>query len=116
MSEVFADPQTFRPERWITGDGTLRRTPQPEFLPFGGGAHRCIGSVMATTQLSVLLARLLGRPAYQVYATDPGDRPGCHAPPRRPAGHRRRKRPCCGDQQVTSKGHPGRHTRTAQHP
>lgn len=68
MPEVFADPLAFRPERWITAKGTLRRISPHEFLPFGGGAHRCIGSVMATTQLSVLLARLLARLAYRVDA------------------------------------------------
>lgn len=37
---VYADALTFRPERWLE---TPRR-PAAEFLPFGGGAHHCIGS------------------------------------------------------------------------
>ena len=66
MPEVYEAPQSFRPERWITPEGALRRMSPDEFLPFGGGAHRCVGSVMATTQLSVLLARLLVGPSFTV--------------------------------------------------
>lgn len=66
MPEVYEDPHSFRPERWITPDGALRRMAPHEFMPFGGGAHRCIGSVMARTQLNVLLARILAAPTYTV--------------------------------------------------
>ncbi len=55
--EVFENPEEFRPERWWQG-------PKPsasEFVPWGGGAHRCLGSVMATTELTVMLATLLAR-------------------------------------------------------
>ncbi|MFX0539071.1 cytochrome P450 [Ornithinimicrobium sp. Y1847] len=55
--EVYADPLTFSPERWLDG----QRRPPHEYLPFGGGAHRCIGSTMATTELVVMAARLLSR-------------------------------------------------------
>ncbi|MFW5417082.1 cytochrome P450 [Nocardiopsis sp. CNT-189] len=51
---VWEDPAAFRPERWSDG----RRPAPDEFLPFGGGAHRCIGSALATTELAVMLARL----------------------------------------------------------
>ena len=38
------------------------RKPAPhEFIPFSGGLHRCIGAVMATTEMTVMLARLLAR-------------------------------------------------------
>lgn len=59
---VYADPLTFRPERWLAQP---KRPPQ-EFLPFGGGAHRCIGSAMATTELTVMAARLLARGPFTV--------------------------------------------------
>ena len=32
-----------------------------EFIPFSGGLHRCIGAVMATTEMTVMLARLVSR-------------------------------------------------------
>lgn len=58
--EVFDDPEEFKPERWLAG-----HKPRPgEFVPFGGGAHRCLGSVMATTELTVMLATLLARGGY----------------------------------------------------
>lgn len=38
------------------------RKPAPhEFIPFSGGLHRCIGAVMATTEMTVMLARLVAR-------------------------------------------------------
>lgn len=52
---VFEDPLAFRPERWLDG---LKPAPGA-FVPFGGGAHRCLGSVLATTELAVMLATTL---------------------------------------------------------
>lgn len=57
---VYDDPLTFRPERWI--DAPKRSL--GEYVPFGGGVHRCLGSTMATTELTVMLATLLGRTSF----------------------------------------------------
>ncbi|MFD9706084.1 cytochrome P450 [Lentzea sp. NPDC059081] len=55
LAEVWTDPLRFDPDRW-------ERKPAPhEFLPFGGGPHRCIGAGLATTELSVMLKALLRR-------------------------------------------------------
>ncbi|WP_082043563.1 cytochrome P450 [Mobilicoccus massiliensis] len=54
-SRVFDEPAAFRPERWLNAP---RRRPE-EYVPFGGGGHRCLGSGMATTKLTVMLARLM---------------------------------------------------------
>ncbi|MDN5570240.1 MAG: cytochrome P450 [Propionibacteriaceae bacterium] len=62
MPEVFDRPEEFRPERWLDG----LKPDQGEFVPFGGGAHRCLGSVMATTELTVMLATLLARGSYRL--------------------------------------------------
>lgn len=59
---VYADPLAFRPDRWLAEP----KRPPHEFLPFGGGAHRCIGSAMATTELSVMAARLLVRGPFRI--------------------------------------------------
>ncbi len=57
LPELWPDPLRFRPDRWLGGD-----QPKPyEFLPFGGGPHRCIGATMATSELTVMAARLLSR-------------------------------------------------------
>src|SRR5690606_310921 len=37
-----------------------------EYLPWGGGKHRCLGSGLATTELTVMLARLLARGAFEL--------------------------------------------------
>jgi cytochrome P450 len=58
---VWSEPLRFRPERWDPAQPDYRRPGPHEFLPFGGGPHRCIGSVLATTELTVMLARLVAR-------------------------------------------------------
>ncbi|TCO56540.1 hypothetical protein EV192_10613 [Actinocrispum wychmicini] len=56
LAEIWPEPDRFLPERWETAK------PAPhEFLPFGGGPHRCVGATLATTELTVMLARLLAR-------------------------------------------------------
>ncbi|WP_162801983.1 cytochrome P450 [Ornithinimicrobium murale] len=60
--DVYADPLEFRPQRWLEQP----KRPPHEFLPFGGGAHRCIGSAMATTELTVMFARLLARGPFTI--------------------------------------------------
>lgn len=56
LAEVWPDPLRFDPDRW-------ERKPAPhEFLPFGGGPHRCIGAGLAVTELTVMLKALLQRP------------------------------------------------------
>ncbi|MFS8103575.1 cytochrome P450 [Lentzea alba] len=55
LAEVWPDPLRFDPDRW-------ERKPAPhEFLPFGGGPHRCIGAGLAVTELTVMLKALLQR-------------------------------------------------------
>ncbi len=58
---VYPDPLTFRPERWLPGDPAYRKAGPHEFVPFGGGLHRCVGATMATAELTVMLGRLLQR-------------------------------------------------------
>ncbi|GHH62674.1 cytochrome P450 [Lentzea cavernae] len=56
LAEIYPDPLRFDPDRWES-------KPAPhEFLPFGGGPHRCVGAGLATTELTVMLKVLLERP------------------------------------------------------
>jgi cytochrome P450 len=55
-SEVFPEPQRFRPERWQG----LQPTPY-EYLPFGAGPRMCIGAGFSSQALRVVLAMLLQR-------------------------------------------------------
>lgn len=63
MPEVYDRPEEFRPERWLEEGFQPGRG---EFVAFGGGAHRCLGHVMATTELSVMLATLLARGEFRL--------------------------------------------------
>jgi cytochrome P450 family 110 len=59
--ETFPDPLAFRPGRF------LDRTYSPfEFLPFGGGARRCIGAAFALHQMKLVLAAIVRGPALRL--------------------------------------------------
>ena len=68
LPELWPEPLQFRPERWDP-DAPHRRKPAPhEFLPFSGGPDRCIGSAIATTEMTLMLARLLARTSLRLPA------------------------------------------------
>jgi cytochrome P450 len=66
-ADRWPEPGRFRPERF------LESKPTPwEFLPFGGGARRCLGMAFALVEMKIVLAEVLARvelraaPAYRV--------------------------------------------------
>ncbi|WP_156661213.1 cytochrome P450 [Mycobacterium sp. 852002-51163_SCH5372311] len=59
--EIWLKPTEFRPQRWDPASTEYRKPAPHEFIPFSGGMHRCIGSLMATTEMTVMLARLVAR-------------------------------------------------------
>lgn len=61
LPEVWPAPTEFRPQRWDPDSPEYRKPAPHEFIPFSGGMHRCIGSLMATTEMTVMLARLVAR-------------------------------------------------------
>ncbi|MCW2662166.1 MAG: heme-thiolate protein [Mycobacterium sp.] len=61
LAELWPQPTEFRPARWDPGSPGYRKPAPHEFIPFSGGLHRCIGAVMATTEMTVMLARLVAR-------------------------------------------------------
>jgi cytochrome P450 len=56
----FADPLSYRPDRWAAAApaGSVQHR---AFLPFGAGARVCPGRALATTEMRLVLARLLRR-------------------------------------------------------
>ncbi|XP_071446807.1 methyl farnesoate epoxidase-like [Hetaerina americana] len=55
--EVWGDPEKFRPERFIDGDGNLQ---QPDcMIPFGFGRRRCLGESLAKSNVFLFIAVLL---------------------------------------------------------
>jgi cytochrome P450 len=64
--EYFAHPDRFEPDRWLDGE------PAPfAYIPFGGGARRCIGDEFALRETIIVLETLLRR--YR-FALEPGAR------------------------------------------
>ena len=61
LPELWPEPRVFRPQRWDPYSPHYRKSAPHEFIPFSGGLHRCIGSVLATTEMTVILARLVAR-------------------------------------------------------
>ncbi len=52
--DLYPEPQTFRPERFLE-----RKFTPYEFMPFGGGVRRCIGYALAQYELKISLATIL---------------------------------------------------------
>ncbi|WP_104107759.1 cytochrome P450 [Nocardioides sp. 616] len=60
--EVFADPETFRVDRYV-GQGSKQFTAAGEILPFGAGTHYCVGARLAQTEMRHALRELGSRVA-----------------------------------------------------
>jgi cytochrome P450 len=60
-AEIWSAPTEFHPQRWDPAAPEYRKPAPHEFIPFSGGLHRCIGAVMAITEMTVMLARLVAR-------------------------------------------------------
>ena len=62
---VYEEPLVFRPERF------LGRTYSPfEYMPFGGGAQRCLGATFGLLQMKSILSALFG--TFEVELAKPG--------------------------------------------
>ncbi|KAL8124698.1 alkane hydroxylase MAH1-like [Apium graveolens] len=49
----------FKPERWISKDGTLKHVPAYKFTAFSGGPRACLGKKVAYTQMKAVAAALI---------------------------------------------------------
>jgi len=68
LPELWPDPERFDPGRWAPG------APDPapySFVPFGGGARRCIGFALATLELQVMAVRLAQQVDWRLHRLDP---------------------------------------------
>ena len=52
--DLYPEPKQFKPERFLE-----RKFSPYEFMPFGGGARRCIGEALAQYEMKLVLATLL---------------------------------------------------------
>jgi cytochrome P450 len=76
--QLHPEPDAFRPERF--GDGG---PPRYSYLPFGGGAHRCVGAALAALELEAFLAAVTER--FELEPTGPPERPVRRGPTLVPA-------------------------------
>lgn len=54
---VFSDPYTFNPDRFMDENECF--IPHPNVVPFGVGKRRCLGEVLAKTELFIFFAGLI---------------------------------------------------------
>ncbi|SDP95869.1 pentalenene oxygenase [Actinopolyspora xinjiangensis] len=55
--DIYSRPEYFDPDRW---DGNHKPSSE-SFIPFGGGARKCIGSEFALTEVTLALATIVSR-------------------------------------------------------
>ncbi|KPC81123.1 cytochrome P450 [Streptomyces sp. NRRL S-4] len=63
--ELFPEPLTFNPDRWLEDTQAEAFTPGA-FLPFGAGKHKCIGDRFALTELVTAIATIIRRARFEI--------------------------------------------------
>jgi enediyne biosynthesis protein E7 len=81
------DPDSFRPERWLAGDGNPAPSRQRHaYLPFGSGPTMCLGHRLGSLQLVLAAARIAD--SFQIQLLNPGDATPAFSSALSPAGLR----------------------------
>lgn len=70
LPELWTRPLAFEPERWDPTRPGFQRPGPHEYLPFGGGPHRCLGATFANTEMRILLEQLLRRTSLRLEHID----------------------------------------------
>jgi cytochrome P450 len=68
-SRFFADPEAFRPDRWL--DGSTTGLSKYVYQPFGGGPRVCVGNHFATMESVLVLAALLRKARFELISRNP---------------------------------------------
>ena len=72
-SDVFADSQTFNPDRWLNNKpvaGSDSQKPLSRYLvPFGKGTRNCLGHNLAWAELYIGLAHVFRRVDFELFET-----------------------------------------------
>ncbi|MGF1541995.1 MAG: cytochrome P450 [Pleurocapsa sp.] len=64
--DLYPQPKQFKPERFLE-----KQCSPYEFLPFGGGARRCIGEALAMLEMKLVIATILTRYQLQLASSRP---------------------------------------------
>ncbi len=78
-ARFYSAPDSFCPERWENGN-----PPPYAYIPFGGGARRCIGETFAWMEGALILATILPRWNFKPVSSPPDVKPGFTLRPRSP--------------------------------
>jgi benzoate 4-monooxygenase len=65
---IYADPDVFKPERWM--DPAERKRMEPYFIPFSAGARGCIGRNISYLEQIVILATIVHRYHFALITPD----------------------------------------------
>ena len=57
--EVFEDPSSFKPERWLETDGDRLAKMEKSFLTFGAGSRICMGRHISMIEMRKLIPEIL---------------------------------------------------------
>ena len=63
--DIYPEPDRFRPERFL--ERTYSAT---EFMPFGGGSRRCIGSALAMAELAIAVGTWVKQGNFELRDSD----------------------------------------------
>jgi pentalenene oxygenase len=69
-ADLYVEPDTFNPDRWNENTPRTSRA-RNSFIPFGGGARKCIGDELGTTEAVLALASIAARWQVRSVATAP---------------------------------------------
>lgn len=58
-ADLYPDPERFAPDRWLSPEATTGL--HGAFIPFGGGARKCIGDAFGTIEATLALATITTR-------------------------------------------------------
>lgn len=73
-SDLWKDPSSFNPERFLSADGTeFNKMEGEKVLVFGLGKRRCIGEVIARNEVYLFLAIIIQKLQFQSMPGEPLD-------------------------------------------
>uniref|UniRef100_A0A914XRM1 Cytochrome P450 n=1 Tax=Plectus sambesii TaxID=2011161 RepID=A0A914XRM1_9BILA len=62
--DVFPQPHSFLPERFLAADGSVKRV--DELIPFGMGKRQCLGESLARTELFLIFVTLMQKFSFSI--------------------------------------------------